>query len=80
MIVLTVLSQPGCHLCDEMLEELRPLIADKAQVRLIDINDNEELLQQYCLDIPVLLHDKEEICRHRLNPVRLQQYLQSRAS
>lgn len=71
MISLTLLSRPGCHLCDEMLAELEPLIAGKAEVDIVDISEDNALSARYGLAIPVLKHGDRELCRYRLDQDRL---------
>lgn len=80
MIVLTVLSRPGCHLCDELIDELEPLIAGRARLDVVDISEDEELLRRYCLEIPVLKAGDEELSRYRLDPQRVAQYIARRTS
>jgi thioredoxin reductase (NADPH) len=74
MIVLTVLSRPGCHLCEELISELDPLLSGRARIDVVDISDDEALLRRYCLEIPVLLHGDEELSRYRLDRERLQDF------
>lgn len=74
MIVLTLYSRPECHLCEEMLAELRPLIAGRARVEIVDISEDEDLTARYALEIPVLAHGDEELSRYRLNRRRLTDY------
>jgi thioredoxin reductase (NADPH) len=79
MIVLTVLSRPGCHLCDELIDELLPLIAGLARIDVVDISDDEDLLRRYCLEIPVVKHGDEELSRYRLDRERVASFLERRA-
>ena len=71
MISLTLLTRPGCHLCEEMLVELEPLIAGRAKVDIVDISEDNELSARYGLLIPVLKHGDEELCRYRLDRDRI---------
>ena len=71
MIVLTVLSRPGCHLCDELIAQLEPLVAGRARIDVVDISEDEDLLRRYCLEIPVLKCGDEELSRYRLDPGRV---------
>ena len=69
---LTLYSRQGCHLCDEMLEQLR-----REQQRLefaivvVDIDRDPGLRQRYGEDVPVLTHEGREVCRHRLDVTAL---------
>jgi Glutaredoxin-like domain (DUF836) len=76
MIVLTVLSRPDCHLCQELVAELAPLVAGKAQIEIVDISDDDELSRQYLFEIPVLLHGDRELARHRLDRERIDRFIE----
>lgn len=76
MIILTVYSRPACHLCEEMVAELEPLVAGKAQVDIVDISDDEALSRRFGLLIPVLMHADEELSRFRLDHGRLTEFIE----
>ena len=65
MAVLTLLSRPYCHLCEEMAAALRSL---GIAVTEVDIDADPRLEELYGEHIPVLLKDGVELCRHRLTP------------
>ena len=71
MIVLTVYSRPGCHLCDDLIAELAGLIEGRARIEVVDISADEALHERYFLEIPVLKHGDEELSRHRLDSERV---------
>lgn len=72
----TVYSRPLCHLCDEMLAELRPLLAgSEAELEVVDVDGNEALRIRYGHKVPVLVVDGEEICHYRLIPERVTRLL-----
>jgi glutaredoxin len=54
-----------CHLCEEMAVALRSLGIDFTE---IDVDADPRLDQLYGENVPVLLQDGVEICRHRLTP------------
>jgi thioredoxin reductase (NADPH) len=75
---LTLLSREWCHLCDEMQEALRPLVAGSgAQVTVIDVDDpaHAALETVWGDDVPVLFagdpESRNELCRHRLDAGRV---------
>ena len=76
MRVLTLYSRPGCHLCEDMLAELEPLVAGRARIEVVDISDDGELTQAYGLSIPVLMAGDEELARYRLDRERLAAFLE----
>lgn len=76
MIVLTVYSRPECHLCEEMVTELQPLVAGRARIEIVDISEDEGLSRRFGLLIPVLMHDEEELSRYRLDRSRLTEFIE----
>ena len=77
MIVLTLYTRPGCHLCDELLAELEPMVEDKARVEIVDISDDETLSRRFGLLIPVLMHGDEELARYPLDRDRIERLIGS---
>ena len=64
---VTLYSRPGCHLCEEMKEEMaRANCSELYELEEINIESDPELLTRYQHDIPVLLIDGLEAFRHRL--------------
>ncbi|MBC7205139.1 MAG: glutaredoxin family protein [Methyloversatilis sp.] len=78
---LTLYLRRWCHLCDELIEALEPLIAGQGiSVREIDIDEHEEFEDAYGEHIPVLCAGDRELCRHRLDEGAVWAYLlESRA-
>jgi len=71
-------SRPGCHLCDEMLEELAALTGGHAvEVHVVDVDSDPDLKRRYGLRIPVLTLAGEEICSARLVPDRIRSLLRA---
>jgi hypothetical protein len=66
---LVVVSRDGCHLCEQMLEELAELerSANVPAVTVIDVDCDPALTQQFGLKVPVLLLDGSVICHYTLN-------------
>jgi thioredoxin reductase (NADPH) len=63
---LTLYLRRWCHLCDELIEALEPLIAGQGvSVREIDIDEHVEFEDTYGEHIPVLCAGDRELCRHR---------------
>jgi len=74
-------SRSYCHLCDDMLAALEshPL-ADQFQVKVLDIDDNEDLVREYDELVPVLIGvkpngSKVRICHYFLNQDALDAFL-----
>ncbi|MEH3054132.1 MAG: glutaredoxin family protein [Patulibacter minatonensis] len=61
--VVTVYSRPGCHLCEEALAELAPILAETgAELREVDIEGDDALHRAHLERIPVILVDGVEVC------------------
>jgi glutaredoxin len=52
-----------CHLCEEMAQALRALGVDFEE---IDVDADPRLDELYGANVPVLLKNGIELCRHRL--------------
>lgn len=74
---LAVLTREGCGLCETMFEELASLQRHLAlpAVTAIDIESDEQLLQRYVLEVPVLLLDGSPVCHGRLDVPALERAL-----
>jgi hypothetical protein len=66
---LVVVSRVGCHLCDQMLEELAELERAAAipAVTVVDVDSEPALTRQFGLKVPVLLLDNSVVCHYTLN-------------
>jgi hypothetical protein len=81
VIVLTLYSRPGCHLCDEMKAVVQRAIgaADvPATVEEIDISTDRDLQERYGLEIPVLLIDGKKAAKYRVTEGELTRLLAAR--
>lgn len=66
---LTLLTRAGCHLCDQALRQIEPLVTRiGAPLRIVDVDTDRVLREDYGLDVPVLFLGNEEIARHRFDP------------
>lgn len=74
---LTLYSRPDCHLCDEMLDALRPLQPELGfTIDKINVDARPEDKARYGTLIPVLTDpDGQEICRYRLDEASLRDRL-----
>jgi hypothetical protein len=68
LLRFTVISREGCDLCDEMLVELERFCAGRAaDVRVLDVDADEQLRRRFGLKVPVLLLDGEPVCHGRFD-------------
>jgi len=66
--LLTLYTKPGCHLCEELADELDALRpAWGFSVEDVDITRDDELFARYRHAIPVLVCGAEEIARGRVD-------------
>ena len=67
MIQLTLLSRPGCHLCDEMRREVDELLGDRAhEWNVVDVDSTADLASRYGDSIPVLFVNGHLFAKIRL--------------
>lgn len=66
--LLTLYYREGCHLCEDMEQQL-PELLDEGSYRLekIDIDADDTLRESYNVRVPVLCCDDEEVCEHFLD-------------
>ena len=78
MKALVMYHRYGCHLCDRMLEQLRPLQERYGfDLRVVDVDADEALVQRYDDKVPVLAGDGNELCRYHLNEGKIVAFLKS---
>jgi hypothetical protein len=65
--VVEVFSRPGCHLCEELIEELMPLARDRFTVEVHNIDTREDWSVEYAMRIPVVRTGAREICQYHLD-------------
>lgn len=75
-----VYSRRGCHLCEELLEQLEPLCRGKARVGVRDVDTNPEWAAAYGELVPVLYLDDQELCRYKLDQRRVKGVLATMGS
>ncbi len=70
---ITVMSKPGCHLCDQALQVIQNVVGSHIDVLIeeVDITQDQDLLEKYHDDIPVVLIDGVEHFRHHVDPDKL---------
>jgi Glutaredoxin-like domain (DUF836) len=72
---LKLYSRGNCHLCEEMLGALMPLLAGKAELDVVDIDGDPGLEREYGIRIPVLKAGDVELSVYRLDEERVERYL-----
>lgn len=65
---LTLYMRQGCHLCEDMQEQIGELLEPNSyQLTLVDIDDDPALKSEYNEWVPVLKSEDREICHHFLD-------------
>ncbi|MEQ5839247.1 glutaredoxin family protein [Paraburkholderia acidicola] len=78
---LTLYGRAWCHLCDDMLAALEPLLAEfGAQVEVIDIDADPALETRFNEWVPVLVCDGVELCHYHLDEARVRAALAARGT
>ena len=85
MAVLTLLSRPYCHLCDEMRDAVHPVARRyDAAVIEVDVDADPDLEAAFGDAVPVLMlgapADGVELCRYRFDRERVEAALRKFAS
>lgn len=62
-----VYSRRGCHLCEELLEDLLPLVRGRMDVEVRDIDSHNDWKERFDARIPVVEFEGEVICQYRLD-------------
>ncbi|KVQ48818.1 glutaredoxin [Burkholderia cepacia] len=77
--MFTLYGRGWCHLCDDMRDALAPVAAEfGVAVDYIDIDTDAALVARYDEDVPVLLLDGVEVCRHRFDAAKVHDALAAR--
>ncbi len=64
---LIVYSRRGCHLCEQLIEELLPLLRGRAELSVRDIDTRDDWRAAYDTRVPVLEYDGEVVCQYHLD-------------
>ena len=73
---LTLMSRTYCHLCHDMEEQLKPLLAEfGVEVDVLDVDSDETLDLRWGELVPVLLYKEEELCHYFLDMPKVRDYL-----
>ena len=68
MIEFIVYSRYGCHLCEDLLQQLTPLQqAHDFNIVQVDVDSSPQLIEQYGSQVPVVTCGDEQICHYFLD-------------
>jgi thiol-disulfide isomerase/thioredoxin len=78
---LTLYSRSYCHLCDDMLTALTPLLQiHGGSVSVVDVDEHDDLVALYDELVPVLVGQRgdcvpEQLCHYFLDKVAVEAFL-----
>lgn len=75
MTPLRIYSRPGCHLCEQLLEDLLPLVRGRLEVEVVNIDDDADLRREYGTRIPVLEYAGQFVCQYTLEDSAIRKIL-----
>ena len=66
--VITLLSRPGCHLCEEAKQQIAPMLKELgARLTEINIDEDPDLRARYDYDVPVIFLGSRKAAKHRVD-------------
>lgn len=74
-----VYSRPGCHLCEQLIGELAPLVRGRANLEVRNIDGHGPWQRQFGTRIPVVEIAGRIICEYHLNRDAVEAALSARA-
>jgi hypothetical protein len=77
---LRVYSRPGCHLCDELIESLLPVIRGQLALEVVDIDSRAAWQDEFFDRIPVVEFEGEFLCQYTLDKVAIERLLERLAA
>lgn len=64
---LTVYSRRGCHLCEDLLAALEPLLRGRASLQVVDVDQSPTLRDTYGTRVPVVCAGDKTLCQFHLD-------------
>ena len=73
---LTFYFRQGCHLCDDMWEQLQTMRADRSfELTPVDVDEEPALRERFGDKVPVLTAGDVELCHYYLDPRSVEAWL-----
>ncbi len=78
MVEFVVYSRFGCHLCEDLLQQLTQLQqTHDFSVLEVDIDNDAQLVEKYGTKVPVVAYQNDELCHYFLDQRAILQVLSS---
>lgn len=76
MTRLTLITRHGCHLCEDMQQQLEQLREELGfELELVDVDRDDALVRTHGSQVPVIMHAGSIICHYFLDEVALREAL-----
>ena len=75
MPTLEVYSRHGCHLCEQLIEELLPLVRGRFDVDVRDIDSRDDWQSAYDVRVPVVIYAGRLVCEFHLDRVAIDELI-----
>jgi predicted thioredoxin/glutaredoxin len=72
---IQIYSRPGCHLCEQLIEEITPLLRGRAVLEILNIDSRPDWREEYDSRVPVVELDGRLVCEYRLDRAALHRAL-----
>lgn len=80
-LALDFYTRPGCHLCEEALELLRPLLRrHDVELRVRDVETHPDWERRYGQEVPVGVISGRKVFKYRVDPARMEAAIRARAT
>jgi glutaredoxin len=74
---VTLYSRPGCHLCEDAKAVMNPLLSEfGVKLREVNIDEDPEIAERYCWDIPVVFLGRHKAAKHKVDPRQFRRQLE----
>ncbi len=77
LAVYVLYYRDGCHLCEDMINQLQPLLAEykNTKLELRNVDDNPEWFTKFNTHVPVLLFNQQILSEYFLDSLSVRQHL-----
>jgi hypothetical protein len=79
VVDIQVYSRPGCHLCEQLLLDLLPLVRGLARVEVRNVDRDAAWLEKFGDRIPVVEIEGSVICERQLDTRAIQSAVRRQA-
>lgn len=74
---IRIFTRPGCHLCEQLIDEILPMIRGHLELEVCDVDSRPDWKLKFGLRIPVVEYAGDTVCQYRLDAVAIRAILDS---